>query len=315
MSRSKRAPFLAIRTDIVKDESFSVLADVGGYSRDEALGRMIRLWAFCRDRVLEDAPDDCDGYAVSEAVIRRFLGPRGVEAILGEGCAAFALGSVFRDGLIFLRGTSDDVGRLRDLHRTRSAGGQARAAGDRDDTGRWLPAGVNVGDLTKPDSATHPEQSHPDLLPTVVETTNIQHPHQQDTSRPPAGHQLEPADLRIQILEERASAPRTRRVPSGPLQVVISHFQDRSESATGVPYDPSCAECANLARLVKKRGPNDAIARVNRLFDGRGPDWLQAPFTISTVVSNWNQLAVDSEPRAPRNGPANAVGIRPTTLL
>jgi hypothetical protein len=70
---SKRnAPFVAVRTDIRKEERVLVIADIGGYNRHEAMGRLLDLWAWCADRGLEDAPADCEGYAVSEGVIVRF---------------------------------------------------------------------------------------------------------------------------------------------------------------------------------------------------------------------------------------------------
>lgn len=112
---SKRPPFVAVRTDIRKEERVLVIADIGGYSRYEAMGRLIDMWAWCADRKLEDAPEDCDGYAVPDAVVRRFLGPRGVEAILGDGCDELALGERRKDGLVYLRGTSETVDRLRSL--------------------------------------------------------------------------------------------------------------------------------------------------------------------------------------------------------
>src|SRR6266576_1869782 len=104
-----RAPFVAVRTDIRKEERILVVADLGGYNRHEALGRLVDLWCWCADRNLDDAPEDCDGYAVHEAVIRRFLGPRGTEAILGDGCDELALGHRRPDGLIYLRGTEGTV--------------------------------------------------------------------------------------------------------------------------------------------------------------------------------------------------------------
>lgn len=133
-----KAPFVAIRTDIRKEERVGVIADIAGYNRHEALGRLVELWSWCTDRVLDDAPTDCDGYAVSDAVVRRFLGPRGVDAILGDGCDALALGERRHDDLIYLRGTSETVSRLRERGRTAGAGGVARAAIGRRESGRFV---------------------------------------------------------------------------------------------------------------------------------------------------------------------------------
>lgn len=123
----KRRPYVAVETDVAKDESFAVLADICGYSRDEALGRIIRLWAWCSDRKLADAPDDCPGYAVPRGVVLRFLGPHGIEGIMGGGVDEFALGREFRGGLIYLRGTDVTVASMRARAAGASPGGKTRA--------------------------------------------------------------------------------------------------------------------------------------------------------------------------------------------
>jgi hypothetical protein len=122
-----RAPYVPMRTDLVKDERVHFIADTTGVEGDTVLGRLFRLWAFCTDRKLADAPDDCEGYAVHPAIVRRFLGPEGVRAILGDGCEALALGDLRADGLIFLHGTETAVASLRRLYRVSHAGGVARA--------------------------------------------------------------------------------------------------------------------------------------------------------------------------------------------
>lgn len=167
MTRSKRAPYVAVRTDVVKDEAFAMLADLAGCNWDEAFGRWFRLCAFCRDRGLRDAPDGCRGYAVHDAVVRRFLGPRGVEAILGDDCDALALGERFGDGLIYLRGTSETVAALRAHAATSAAGGVARACGNRDTLGRFsTEESVAETTLIQPEATqtlpcTPPESSVP----------------------------------------------------------------------------------------------------------------------------------------------------------
>lgn len=138
-----KAPFVAMLTDLCKEERVSVVADIAGYCRDEALGRLFRMWAWCTDRGLEDAPEDCEGYAVPDAVVRRFLGPRGVEAILGDGCDDLALGVRRDDGRIYLRDTSETVARLRKLRATASAGGQTRRDAPRDEDGRFVGERTN----------------------------------------------------------------------------------------------------------------------------------------------------------------------------
>lgn len=137
-----RAPFVAVRTDIRKEERVRFIADHAGYNDDEAIGKLVRLWCWCTDRNLQDAPDDCDGYAVPDAVVRRFLGPRGVEAMLGDGCDELAMGARRPDGLIYLRGTADTVERLRSLRALSRAGGQARNATGQRAAGRFVSDGT-----------------------------------------------------------------------------------------------------------------------------------------------------------------------------
>lgn len=120
-----KAPFVAMQTDLRKEDRVDVIAEMTGFDRDSVLGKLFRLWAFCTDRGLEDAPSDCDGYAVPDRVVRQFLGPRGPEAILGDGCDELAMGERRPDGLIYLRGTHETVSRLRALRLTAAAGGRS----------------------------------------------------------------------------------------------------------------------------------------------------------------------------------------------
>lgn len=120
---SDGSPFVAMRTSLLKDERVSVLADLGGFNIHEARGRLFALWGWCADRKLLDAPETCKGHAVSEAVVRRFMGPKGVEAMLADGCDELALGERFGAGLIYLRGSEDCVSRMRAYIRNGVKGG------------------------------------------------------------------------------------------------------------------------------------------------------------------------------------------------
>lgn len=167
-----RAPFVAVRTDIRKEERVGFIADFAGYNEDEAVGKLVRLWCWCADRKLEDAPDDCLGYAVPDAVVRRFLGPRGVEAILGDGCDELAMGERRSDGLIYLRGTADTVERLRGLRSSAAAGGQRRHETAARTAGRFVSTATSDGG-TPTASDAHENVSHEQI-------------HQLSTSCPPA---------------------------------------------------------------------------------------------------------------------------------
>ncbi len=127
----KRAPSITIRCDEVTSEAYVVLGELAGYGRHEALGRMVMLRAWCRGRVLQDAPDGCPGYAVTEATVLRFLGPRGVTAILADGHGDLALGARWSEGLVLLTGTEGEVAAVRELVRKAKLGARARGQGPR----------------------------------------------------------------------------------------------------------------------------------------------------------------------------------------
>lgn len=158
---ANRSPFVPMRTDLVKDERVQFIADVCGYSRDEVIGKLFRLWAWCIDRKLEDAPDDCAGYAVHPAVVRRFLGPEGARALTGDGCAELALGDPREDGLIFLHGTEQAVASLRGLYRRAQAGGEGRVKTATRDNGRFVASPTNTP-ATGPATATVDPDPDPD---------------------------------------------------------------------------------------------------------------------------------------------------------
>ena len=267
---SKRAPFIALYTDVLKDESLHVLADIGGYNRYEALGRVSVLWLWCRDRGLQDAPADSAYYAVSEAVIRRHLGPSGVDAILGGGCDDLALGIRFRDGLIQLRGTQHDVARLRDLGRTRQAGGRARAGGARDSMGRF---GTPPGDEL------------------VSETTVVQHDSACGPSSRPAADQQNPPDHQRPDPDpdpKKKTPPPSRQSRSAPLPpdslrlglLLLTRIAERSPQTTIARETPEQRERAAVRHA-------EHIEKLHRL--GR-VDWsdIEAVIEWCTADPFWS---------------------------
>lgn len=261
-----RAPFVAIRTDIRKDERVSVIADVAGYNRHEAMGRLLDMWAWCSDRKLEDAPDDCDGYALSDAVLRRFLGPRGVEAILGDGCDALALGVRRTDGLVYLRGTSDTVARLRGYRRTAVAGGESRVGAPRDEGGHF-----------------------------VRQTTIVQQHGQPDTSCSPAAHQPSSSSSpavtseypRSQIPDPRSERERERGAPSAapapPLALVPAGKPKRAKS-------PPCDASEGERRV--------ATAVLDRLSEASGVQFRGADPHVKLIASRLREGVTEGQLRA-----------------
>lgn len=162
---AKKAPCIDVRTDVHKDERFAMLGDLAGYNRYEAIGRMHALWSWCRDRGLQDTIDDVDGYAVSEPVVRRFLGPDGVAAILADGCDELALAVRIAGGLLYLRGTSEYVAAARAHAITSRAGGRARAEAGRDQSGRYVGSTTDVQPGSHPKATqtppAKPAEAHP----------------------------------------------------------------------------------------------------------------------------------------------------------
>ncbi len=220
------APFVAMETDLRKEERVAFTADLCGYNVFEALGRYFSLWAWCSDRGLEDAPEDSDGYTVPDAVVRRFLGPRGVDGILGDGCEALAMGERRSDGMIYLRGTHKTVGRLRLARASSTAGGRVRADTARREAGRFAP----------------------DI---VGETTNDQ----------PWNHSPDPAasseipDPRSQIPDQRSEklAPRAPAIPPTPTVSVEHgsgqpvHHDDVTQKGAATPGQSASSAAGNVA--------------------------------------------------------------------
>jgi hypothetical protein len=158
-----KAPFVAMQTDLRKEDRIELIAEITGYNRDEVLGKLFRLWAWCTDRGLEDAPNDCDGYAVPERVVRQFLGERGVDAMLGDDCDELAMGVRRPDGLIYLRGTNETVSRLRTLRSTAVAGGRSAAgSGTRGENGRFVRKQQFVQLTGQPETSQQPAECGPE---------------------------------------------------------------------------------------------------------------------------------------------------------
>lgn len=147
-----------VRVDVLMDERYEALGDIAGYNRHEALGRMFSVWAWCLDK---------QEFVLHEAIVRRFLGPRGVEAILGEVAPgeivdSLALGER-RDGGIYVRG-SESLAWLGERRAAAAKGGVERAHGVRDGGGRFVS-----------EQTEHPPKRHPNSSqPTTQTPSNVQ---------------------------------------------------------------------------------------------------------------------------------------------
>lgn len=224
-----RAPFVAVRTDIRKEERVRFIADHAGYNEDEAIGKLIRMWSWCTDRGLEDAPDDCEGYAVPEAVVRRFLGARGVEAILGDGCDELAMGALRPDGLVYLRGTAETVRRIRSLRSSASAGGKARVANGWRAAGRFVSSTTDdqppadqppAGEVSAGSQSLQPSTSRPPAATSEIpdpRSLSGDHPHARAIPTSLAERTAVREQLRAKLQAARTRAAAARKVEIKPL--------------------------------------------------------------------------------------------------
>lgn len=286
-----KCPFVAVRTDIRKEERVLVIAEIAGYNRHEAIGRLVDLWAWCTDRHLEDAPEDCDGYAVSEQVVCRFLGPLGVRAILGDNCDALALGELRPDGLIYLRGTSETVSRLRMYRSTASAGGIARTT--------TKPVTRRGGRFSK--GSTIPPARH------QQDTSGSPAVDQQRTSSAPAGTSVKPQATSHQPAEEEElslepSAPR----PASDHKLVIAAFDARYELAYGVKPTWGKTQGGMVKRLLAKHSAAEIGRRIAILFDAPPAFLAASPRDLPTLVQHFDKLVAPTVNGA-RGSPAQAV--------
>lgn len=286
-----RAPFVAVRTDIRKEERVLVIADIAGYNRHEAIGRLVDMWAWCTDGGLEHAPDDCEGYAVSEAVVCRFLGPLGVRAILGDNCDDFALGELRTDGLIHLRGTADTVARLRALRVTASAGGLKRS-------GEPKAKGANgrfVSKRTKAPAGHQPATSRPPA------------DDQPATSRPPAASSEIP-DPRSQILiPDPEDLERSSRSAGSAHARVIAAFDQRYSGRYGSKPTWGAKQGQQVKQLLKTHSPEELERRIEILFEAP-PDFLaRSPADFGTFAQHVDKLVRPTTRAGPRGSTNEAV--------
>lgn len=97
----------------------------------------------------------------------------------------------------------------------------------------------------------------------------------------------------------RAEKPATPKQPA-PHQPAIEHFDARYSEAYGCrPEWRAAGEAKQIADLTKRHGADEVIRRIDTLFDGSAElAWLKPPFTVGTLVNNWNRLVtVSTAPR------------------
>lgn len=272
MSR-KKAPCVDLRTDVLKDERFEVLGEIAGYNRYEAIGRMSALWAWCIDRGLKDAPDGSDGYVVAEPIALRFLGTRGIAALLADGCDELALGVRQSDGRLYLRGTSEYVAARRARQETASAGGRARSESQRDDHGRFVGEPTHI----QPTAGAAPAVSS-------IYGTNLQPTPASSSSSSPSGSDLSPPARAIPPSTEPSTNPL-----AGRLQLrrrlfteIWGHAAGKHREARIAGIDPHARDC--WGSMPDARSAEALFARIDELTEGDAPDWNRAAEVIRNRV-------------------------------
>lgn len=141
---------MRLEAEAFTDPRIQLLADLGGWSRYEALGRLAFLWSACTERQL---------YIVPEAIVRGCLGTNGANLL----CDA-DLAERTPEGLR-IRGTAGRVEWLGELREKRQRAGRARAeCVTRDTLGRMQSNNrpAHAGDVSSTDPAP---SSAPTLVP------------------------------------------------------------------------------------------------------------------------------------------------------
>lgn len=144
-----------LEAEAFTDPRIQLLADLGGWTRYEALGRLAFLWSACTERQL---------YYVPEAIVRGCLGMNGADLLCDSDLAERT-----PEGLR-IRGTAGRVEWLGELREKRQRAGRARAeCVNRDTLGRMQSNNqpAHAGDL--PSTSPAPS-SAPTLVPVPVPT-------------------------------------------------------------------------------------------------------------------------------------------------
>lgn len=309
-----KAPFVAMQTDLPKEVRVELIAEVTGHDRDAVLGKLFRLWAWCTDRGLQDAPDDCDGYAVPERVIRQFLGERGVEAMLGDGCDELAMGERRQDGLIYLRGTHETVSRLRALRSTAVTGGRSAAGGNKRGAGGRFVSNQQFDQPTVQPATScgpaddQPATSRPPAAASEIPQTTDHREEDLPPARDPTNHHLPSqesraefrASVRAELETARSRAGLARRVQVRPL-LAFDHGLD-------VDLGDHLAKCRSTEDLEKLRSQAShaiAMAELEVSRGGKSFEWFTGAIFSGR---NFTRLVgmTDEDARRSRDGPSGS---------
>lgn len=254
-----------LEAEAFTDPRIQLLADLGGWTRYEALGRLAFLWSACTERQL---------YYVPEAIVRGCLGMNGANLL----CDA-DLAERTPDGLR-IRGTAGRVEWLGELREKRQRAGRARAeCVNRDTLGRMQSNNqpAHAGDP----SSTHPAPSSAPTLVPVPALVLTQVPDPEKSCSPPA---------------REPRPPRAPKPPSGPHQQAIAAFDAyyrRSNSGAKPTWGGKNA--ALMARLLALHGI-DEINRRLELLERAPPKFPPPPWDMAMFSQHFDKLV----PSAPQ---------------
>lgn len=251
------------------DPRIDVLASVGGYNRDEALGKLARLWSYCTERGTHE---------VDKTIVIGTLGLHGVEALLMSKLGERGDGDHF-----LIKGTRGRIEWL-NVKRSNGARGGVRAqANKRDAQAQPEQHSSETSNVLEHDDAFGRANSKPLALPPTL------------SSGSSSGS------------EEVARAERTRarRAPDAPdgYQPTVDAFHVRYSAAYGGAKPTwGAKQGAMLKRLLKAHGADEVQRRIAVLFDSP-PTWLKGPYDIGTLAQHFDKLVA-----APADTPSGTVG-------
>ena len=247
------------------DPRFERLGALAGYNQYEALGRMVRVWGWCTDREV-DVISACD-LAIFLAVATDVAATVLVESGLGS----LAEGGVRVKGC---RGRTEWLSKLRVGGKK---GGRARAGSAKRVNGRFA-ANVPNPHQTKPGDSLVNDQTvtkpSPGLTSPLTPTPTI-------TLTP--------------------TKKKSREAKEGPYPRCVAYYFERylGQSSGRKPRWGS-REGKNLKDLLASHGEGEVIARMEFMFDGHS--WLKGPFTMGSLVTNWDALIPASGPKKTVSG-------------
>lgn len=91
-----------------------------------------------------------------------------------------------------------------------------------------------------------------------------------------------------------------RDYPPHHAQHAIDHFHRRYLVAYGCPPTWPGYVLKKFFDNSRFAGVDEVIRRIDRLFDGRGPRWIQEPFTSQILFNQWDALSRDAGPNSTR---------------